>query len=469
MTERRSNLTAKAGVLTISAILFLSSLVLFQPSIATASTCTTTYSASPTYDTATMVPITIMSPGTYCFGAGTYNTQITITASGVTLTTAPGVRSGQAIIEPTTVASHSSDPGAPDFGITPGAAQYSIILAGSDSASITGVTISNLVVDGSKASSPSCTTGYNGVEFLNAGGAITGNTVLNVYVPVALAESCTDYYFEPGNTILVQTGSGFSSAVTISGNQALNYENEGVGCLYAGTTCRITHNTATFYVPRLLGAPSTSYSPFNVPIGIGIYFGATGTASGNTVSGNECNITKTSSPYDPSIPYCGPNEVTQFEGDGIFIYYTGAATTIEQNTVIGNDQGIESATESGDFTTTASNNQLQGNRYYGIVVYDSVGLASNNQISGSSVVGIIVVQDGCFDNPTIANLMGNNFNQGTYSIAPVQVITLSDPAFCTPNYPEHATLNLNNLVETVSGGTLSSPSIVNLNDFPGLR
>src|SRR5580704_6816014 len=136
ITGRRSSLTARAGVLTISAILLLSSLVLFQPSIATASTCNTTYSASPTYDTATMVPITITSPGTYCFGAGTYNTQITITASGVTLTAAPGVRLGRAIIEPTTVASHSSDPGAPGYGITPGAPQYSIILVGSGSASI---------------------------------------------------------------------------------------------------------------------------------------------------------------------------------------------------------------------------------------------------------------------------------------------------------------------------------------------
>jgi hypothetical protein len=331
------------------------------------------------------------------------------------------------------------------------------------------VTISNLVVDGSKASSPSCTTGYNGIEFLNAGGAITGDTVQNVYVPVALAESCTDYSFEPGNAILVQAGSGFSSSVTMSGNQALNYENDGVWCDYAGSTCNITHNTETFYAPGVPGAPSTSYSVFNAPFGIIISFGAAGTASGNTLSGNECNVTKTSSPYDPSIPYCGQNEVTQFQGVGITTYFTGADTTVEQNTIIGNDQGIESAIESGGVTTTSSNNQLQGNKYYDIVVYDSVDHVSNNQFSGSSVVGIVLVSDGCFDNPTIANLMGNNFNQGTYSIAPVQVITLSDPAFCTPNYPEHATLNLNNLVETVSGGTFSSPSIVNLNDFPGLR
>jgi hypothetical protein len=448
----------------IAAILLLSSLVLFHPSIAAASTCNTTYSASPTYDTVTMVPITITSPGTYCFGAGTYNTQITITASGVTLTTARGVWPGQAVIEPTTVASLSSDPGASEYGIGSGTPQYSIILAGSDSATVTGVTISNLVVDGSKASSPSCTTEYNGIEFLNAGGAITGDTVQNVYIPVALAQSCTDYYFEPGNAILVQTGSGFSSSVTISGNQALNYENEGVGCEYSGTTCSITHSTTTFYVASLPGAPSTSYSAFNVPIGIAIFFGGAGIASGNIVSGNECNVTKTNSPYTPSIPYCGPNEVTQFEGDGILAYYSGAGTTIEQNTFIGNDQGIESA----DDTTTSSNNQLQGNRYYDFVVYDSVGLVSNNQISGSSVVGIVVVSDGCADYPTTANLMSNNFNRGTYSTALVQVITLSDPAFCSPNYPEHATLNLNNLVETVSGGTLGSPSIVNLTDFPGV-
>ena len=465
MTGRRSSLTAKAGVMMISAILLLSSLVLFQPSIATASTCSTTYSASPTYDTATMVPITITSTGTYCFGAGTYNTQITITASGVTLTTAPGVRPGHAIIEPTTVASNSNN-------VPSGTPGYSIILAGSDSASTTGVTISNLVVDGSKASSSitSCQSfpsgDYNGILFLNAGGMIAGDTVQNMYLPVTVAASCqspSTVRLQPGDGIVAMTGSGFSSSVTISSNQVLNYENIGVFCIYSGTTCSITRNAVS--------DAQTPYSAFNAPTGIFIN-GALATVSRNTVSGNECNIAS----------LCGVNLITQYQATGIITELSGAGTTIEQNAFIGNDNGIATFYD----TTTSSNNLLQGNRVAGLDVTDGAATASNNQISGSSDIGIAVDSDGCVDSPTTANLMGNNFNQGTYSIAPVQVATISDPAFCTPvyggpSYQETATVNLNNLVETVSGGMLgscpplgpcpypSSMSIVNLNDFPGLR
>jgi len=465
MTGRRSSLTAKSGVLMISAILLLSSLVLFQPSIATASTCNTMYSASPTYDTATMVPITITSPGTYCFGAGTYDTQITITASGVTLTAAPGVRSGHAIIEPTTVASNSNN-------VPSGTPEYSIILAGTDSASTTGVTISNLVVDGSKASSSitSCqsfpTGDYNGILFLNAGGVITGDTVQNLYLPVTVAASCQSpntIRLQPGNGIVVMTGSGFSSSVTISSNQILNYENIGVLCIYAGTTCSITHNAVS--------DAQTPYSAFNAPTGIFIN-GAVGTVSRNIASGNECNIAS----------LCGVNLITQVQASGIISELSGAGSTIEQNAFIGNDAGISLFYG----TTTSSNNQLKGNRVVALYVTDGATTASSNQISGSNYVGIAVVSDGCVDSPTTANLMGNNFNQGTYSLAPVQVVTLSDPAFCTsvyggPSYQEPATVNLNNLVETVTGGMLgscpplgpcpypSSMSIVNLNDFPGLH
>jgi hypothetical protein len=449
----------------IAAILLLSSLVLFHPSIAAASTCNTTYSASPTYDTATMVPITITSPGTYCFGAGTYNTQITITASGVTLTTARGVWPGQAVIEPTTVASSSNN-------VPSGTPEYSIILAGSDSASITGVTLSNLVVDGSKASSSitSCqsfpTDDYNGILFLNTGGAITGDTIQNVGVPVTVAEGCqipSTLRLQPGNAIVVMTGSGFSSSVTISSNQVLNYENIGVLCIYAGTTCSIANNAVS--------DAGTPYSAFNAPTGIFIN-GAVGTVSRNTASGNECNVAS----------FCGVNVLTQVQATGIITVSSGAGTTVQHNTLIGNDAGIATFYD----TTTSSNNQLQGNKVFGLDVYDGDSTVSNNQISGSSDIGIAVNSDGCFDSPATANLMGNNFNQGTYSTAPVQVATISDPLYCSvnyggPSYQEPATVNLNNLVETVSGGTLgqcpplgpcpypSSLSVVNLTDFPGLR
>lgn len=387
-----------------------------------------------------MVPISITSPGTYCFTAGaTYNTQITITSSSVTLESTGGHQ--QATIEPTSVVQNSADPDT----TTP---EYNIILAGGSS--ITGVTITNLVVDGSllpaffTSAGFSCglpITGdpfdYEGVLFLNAGGTITGNTVQNVYLPLGSA-GC-----QPGNAVEVQTGVSLSSTVVISNNQVLNYNKNGITCNDVGTTCTITKNTVSFY---------SAYTDYIAPNGIQIGFGAVGTVSDNTVSGNECNVPTT----------CGSDYVTQTQSAGILTYESGAGTRVSGNTVSGNDIGILTSSDA----VMSTNNVVQNNRYEGMYLNDGTYTASNNRISGS-LVGIAIVSDGFVANPTSATLLGNNF-KGSFSTAPIQVTAYNDApsgnSFAGTNV-EPATVTLTGFTETVTSGLLAPldiPSFVNI-------
>lgn len=97
------NLTYSIMAVSIAALFLLSALSMYSLSPASASDpCTTTYLPG---SYVSFTPISISSSGTYCFEAGTYNTQITVTASNVVLTTAPGTKLGQAIIEPSSIAS----------------------------------------------------------------------------------------------------------------------------------------------------------------------------------------------------------------------------------------------------------------------------------------------------------------------------------------------------------------------------
>jgi hypothetical protein len=452
--DRKAKIAVSMGIgvlLVLSAVAYVALLVpgasanppSFPP------TCTTTYSSSPTYDTPTMVPITISSSGTYCFTSGeTFNTQVTVTASDVTLTSTGGHQ--LATIKPTSVSQNSADPDT----ATP---EYNIILVGGGS-SITGETVSNLIVDGSLASTTftSCADDYEGILFLNAGGAITGNTVQNVYLPPSLA-GC-----QPGLGIEVQTASGHSSSVTISNNQVLNYNKNGITCNDAGTTCNVNQNTVTFYVSSVAGAPASSYAQYIAPNGIQIAYSAVGTVSDNTVSGNECNL---------AAPICGPDVATEYQGAGILTYESGAGTVLRGNTITGNDVGILTA----DDAALSTANQIQDNRYEGILLNDATYSPTNNNIScdhlATCQVAIGVDSDGYAAAPTVATLgYSNNFN-GKFATALVQVVAYTGGNEGGTN-SEPATLSINGFSETVTPSTCSgagctiSPSFVNLTSIP---
>src|ERR1035437_3982133 len=135
---------AKATNLTLLLLLLSSAtLEIANPSVVYASSCTTTYSpSSPPHQ-----QMTIISAGTYCFGAGTYNTQITVTTSNVVLTGASGTTASQVVIKPSSVANNGVDP---VYRNT----EAAVIYVNGGVAGITDVTVEGLTVAGSVTSSP---------------------------------------------------------------------------------------------------------------------------------------------------------------------------------------------------------------------------------------------------------------------------------------------------------------------------
>jgi|GEM_PF-1326395 parallel beta-helix repeat protein len=363
-------------------------------------TCTTTYTpASPEIGQ----QWTISSSGTYCLTAGTYSTQITITASGVTLAGAPGTSASQVIIKPSTVAEN-----AVDFDVTQPEVAIIFVTSG-----VSPVTIEGLTVDGSAltastwnglglktANSGYATPEFIGILFQGANGTIEGNTITNINY------GSGNYAFWGGQGIFVQTPSPYdpqadpqgTSRVIISGNVISNYQLTGVTCNDQGTTCTISTNAVSHL------SASDGYS---LSAGIMMGFGAVGTVSANAVSGNVCTTSN-----------CGPDMIAQNQGAGIISEYNEApyssgkgTVVITGNTITGNDVGVFIVADSSTVVTNTISNKISASTYAGVVVYDESQTVSKNTFS-STPVGVEAVSDTSGIIATVA-VSGNTFTSIT--------------------------------------------------------
>jgi parallel beta-helix repeat protein len=309
-----------------------------------------------------------------CIDSGTYPEQLTISNSGIQLIglgTSP-------LIQPTSVTSNAQDF---DNGNAPIAAI--ILVGGSTSASITGVVLKNLDVDGTYDSSSftGCGVGFDGILFQDASGTVTGNTVNNILLSQSLA-GC-----QPGLSIYVATYSGLTSTVSITNNMATNYNKNGITCNDAGTTCTIKDNTASFY---------TAYEPYIAPNGIQVAFGALGTVSGNTVENNMCTLASV----------CGPNMETQTQSCGILTYESATGTVISKNIVTDNDIGVCVGSD----TATVKGNTISGSTAAAIEQYDGTGTytASGNTLSTNNPIGFEILNDGQGSPTSFNSVIGKN-------------------------------------------------------------
>lgn len=379
--------------------------------------------------------------------AGTYSEQPSITKSLTIL--GLGTQSNPTTIKPTSVTANAVGGGA--FGPSSSPEAAIILVSGT-----TGVTIVNVVVDGSLASASitSCAPpSYEGVLFSGASGTLVNSVVTNFYQSSPSLYGCQS---SAGLAVLVQTPTSEASTVSISNNVVTNYQKDGIACNDAGSMCSINGNT----VSPLAAATSSTGDAAN---GIQIAYGAVAKVSHNTVTGNECNSDD-----------CGPNLITQSSAEGILTYQSGAGTVVTGNTVTGNDIGIASAQDA----VTVTGNTVMNNRYVGIYQDDGTYTASYNQISGSPI-GVAVVSDGFVSTPTTSTLTENDFD-GPFSTAFVQVTTFTGGPSGTygGTNPGMARLTLNGLTETVSGGIYSAatpatctpttclPTIVNITSLP---
>jgi parallel beta-helix repeat protein len=167
------------------------------------------------------------------------------------------------------------------------------------------------------------------------------------------------------------------------------------------STATISHNTIT----------GGADFPILGQSGIQVVAGAKARVKGNTISSNVC--------IDPRVPsLCGRDPINQAQSTGIFVLSGEPGTEISQNRVSDNDVGVYLGVylEPSPNCCTISENILQNNRFFGIVIQDGDGTTSHNTIRGGEV-GIGVVAD-LVD--TVGVLRGDEIS-GT-SVQPIQEI-----------------------------------------------
>lgn len=189
-------------------------------------------------------------------GPGNYAEQIVIPKDLTLIGAGPTT-----VIEPTSVVANttklsSAAPAAPIVLVTDAAA----------------VTIRDLVVDGTGAAFASCSPGYFGIYYRNAGGTVEGTTVRDVFLPTA--GGCQDVV----GIVAQRQSPAPSVTLAITGSTVTNYGKNGITCSLAGVTCNVASNVVTGRGP--VGVPDAAQN------GIQISSGAGGSIVENTVSGN---------------------------------------------------------------------------------------------------------------------------------------------------------------------------------------
>jgi hypothetical protein len=179
--------------------------------------------------------VTAATPGTRILLAdGTYDAQLTVTQSNVTIVGATYLHEPTVIIRPTAVTANATEAdGTPVdaiIGVKPG---------------LSGVTISNVTIDGSQANLPACTgTSFAGVAFHNSSGSVTRAHITHMQ-PAGGITSCA-----VGDGIYVGSQSG-TSHVHIGRVMLDTYNQNGVNCTGVGTVCTIT-STRAYGTPNAL-------------------------------------------------------------------------------------------------------------------------------------------------------------------------------------------------------------------------
>jgi hypothetical protein len=231
------------------------------------------------------------------------------------------------------------------------------------------VTMKGLTIE-AKQQTGSCAGGLNGILVVGGGTLLaTKDTVVGATnVPLngcqrGLGVLVGDSDSQPGNAVLKK--------VNVSG-----YQKNGITAVGQGTTLTVNGSTVT-------GAGQTPEIAQN---GIQISFGAQGTVTKTTVSGNECDVAS-----------CG------LEGEqatGVLFYGEAAAgSSLRSSVVSSNDNGVYNLHESKSSPTspevTISKDTLTDNRYEGIALDTGDALIDNDTINGTGEYGIeILLYDG---------------------------------------------------------------------------
>lgn len=129
--------------------------------------------------------------------------------------------------------------------------------------------------------------------------------------------------------------------VTVVHTTVTGYQKNGIVISGTGSSGALRHNTIATSNPGIASN------------GVEVIGGGKASVSRNQISGNECDI--------PSV--CGAAFTTESQGAGILLIGPGTPTTLSNNTVSANDEGVYT-----DTGIKLSHNDVSGNRYEGIFV-----------------------------------------------------------------------------------------------------
>jgi nitrous oxidase accessory protein NosD len=297
-----------------------------------------------------------------------------------------------AILRPSGVAANTT-------GLASGQSLAAILLV----ENTTDVTVRNVTVDGSDADINACAPDLVGVFFRNASGLLSRVAVRNAKLSSTL-NGCAS-----GSAILVQSGGGLTSAVSILESSIHDYQNNGITVNETGTQATIEGSFVTGLGPTTGAAQN----------GIQIGFGAQGTIRHNTVANHI---------WAPCVALdscqATASDVLIFQSDGVSV----------NNNVVGVAQtGV---------AIVGNNAKVFDNQIYDSQIFDGVELigdsnvAERNTISHSDQAGVFVagnsnvVRDNVINEATfgVLKLAGSTGTFVAFNIFHNSPIKLRDPA-----------------------------------------
>jgi parallel beta-helix repeat protein len=297
---------------------------------------------------------------TILIDAGTYNEQVTI-PSAINAGTNPLVINA---------ASPRSKPTVKPTAALTGS------MAIMDVNGATGVTIENLIIDGSGTS-----TAWFGLFVESGGKATIQNNTIQKVAATASSGQGTGFGIRVGRSSL-SGQPATTGAATINNNIITGYGKGGIDVANTGSCASINGNTVTGLGHKV------SDNVQQVQNGIEIDDGATGSVSSNNVSKNG-------------------SALTGFGSAGILLFQPGSGVTVGNNNLSSNDVGIWVFDAA---SPTISNNNASGSTFYGIAL-DSAG--------GSGVTGATVSNNNSNNNLgdgfNLANTSGSTFSNNNAS------------------------------------------------------
>ena len=252
-------------------------------------------------------------------------------------------------------------------------------------AGTTGVTISNLIVDGSQNQIAGCLPNPIGVYFQNASGTVSHNAVRYFELGSGL-EGC-----QAGIGIFAQAdGTGGISNVTATANSIHDFQKGGIVGNETGTTLTATSNVVTGFGP----------TPYIAQNGIQIGFGATGTITGNTVS----NVA-----YTP----CVNTATCPGSSTGVLIYDPSGVITTSSNNV--------SNTQGAIYYLSASNGKISANTISNTFVYDGIAIDTDGTGPGTgNTVNQNIIMNSS-ESGVYVNTSGNSVTANTIVETPIGI------------------------------------------------